>query len=108
MEIIEIGAVMLDEKYKDVREFDTFVRPIANPVLSTFCTQLTTIQQSNIDGAPPFPVALASGDTPKRPMGDTENPANGGGPKGNLQRSQIRVNYGAPDSWGLRPQTPGI
>jgi inhibitor of KinA sporulation pathway (predicted exonuclease) len=58
MEIIEIGAVLLDGHYKTVREFDSFVRPVGNPVLSAFCTQLTKIQQENIDGAPHFPEAL--------------------------------------------------
>lgn len=57
-EIIEIGAVCIDEK-KTVRgEFDIMVRPKVNPELSDFCTKLTTITQEMVNGAPEFPEAL--------------------------------------------------
>ena len=39
-------------------EFDTFVRPQFNPILSTFATQLTGITQSDVDAAPPLHGAL--------------------------------------------------
>ena len=39
-------------------EFQSFVRPVAEPVLSEFCTRLTTIAQSDVDKADTFPVAL--------------------------------------------------
>lgn len=54
MEIIEIGAVMLDERLQVVSEFSSFVRPMAHPKLSEFCTSLTSIQQSQVDAAEPF------------------------------------------------------
>jgi len=54
-EIIEIGAVLFDaEKRKSVREFQSFIRPVRNPVLSDFCKQLTSIKQGDVDSAPVF------------------------------------------------------
>jgi 3'-5' exoribonuclease 1 len=60
MEIIEIGAVLLDgeQKLKISREFDRFVRPTLQPVLSEFCKRLTTINQQDVDTASPFPVVF--------------------------------------------------
>jgi inhibitor of KinA sporulation pathway (predicted exonuclease) len=59
-EIIEIGAVLVEGKtLRTVAEFMTFVRPIVHPVLTAFCTQLTTITQDMVDPAPGFPAAAA-------------------------------------------------
>ncbi|TXH71102.1 MAG: exonuclease domain-containing protein [Thiothrix sp.] len=61
MEIIEIGAVLLDAKnLASLAEFDTFIRPVRHPELTPFCTQLTTIRQTDVDTAPYFPEALAA------------------------------------------------
>lgn len=57
-EIIEIGAVCIDEERQIKDEFVTFVRPSVHPVLSPFCTQLTSITQTQVDAAPLFPEAL--------------------------------------------------
>jgi len=57
-EIIEIGAVKLDEKVHRIDTFQTFVKPLKNPVLSDFCIELTSIMQSDIDTAPYFPEAI--------------------------------------------------
>ena len=55
-EIIEIGAVLVDgATLAPLEEFQTFVRPIVHPKLTAFCTELTTIVQSDVDGAPTFP-----------------------------------------------------
>jgi 3'-5' exoribonuclease 1 len=59
MEIIEIGAVLVDsESLEPIDELGTFVRPVRHPVLTRFCTELTTITQRDVDGAPPFPEAI--------------------------------------------------
>ena len=58
-EIIEIGAVMVNRQLQIESEFQTFVKPVANPQLTDFCTQLTSITQITIDQAPDFPVALS-------------------------------------------------
>ena len=57
-EIIEIGAVLL--RMKDmviVSEFDAFIKPKLEPILSDFCKKLTSIKQEDVDGALPFPAA---------------------------------------------------
>lgn len=61
MEIIEIGSVAVDATTGEVvSEFATFIRPVRNPVLTSFCKSLTTITQEQIDAAPAFPEALAA------------------------------------------------
>ncbi|MRH77661.1 exonuclease [Spiribacter sp. C176] len=55
MEIIEIGAVMLDARCQIVSEFQQFVKPIKHPVLSDFCRSLTHIGQADVDAAALFP-----------------------------------------------------
>ena len=60
METIEIGAVELEPNGAALSEFGCFVRPVVHPQLSEFCTQLTSIAQSDVDGAATFPVAFAS------------------------------------------------
>jgi len=53
-EIIEIGAVKLNEKAEQVDTYQTFIKPVVNPILSEFCTELTSIKQSDVDTAPCF------------------------------------------------------
>jgi inhibitor of KinA sporulation pathway (predicted exonuclease) len=57
-EIIEIGAVAYEMGRGPLAEFQTFVRPRLKPILSPFCTRLTSIRQKDVEGAPPFPEAL--------------------------------------------------
>ncbi len=59
-ETIEIGAVRLrlDHAESTWPEFQTFVRPLRLPRLSSFCRELTGITQENVDAAPGFPEAL--------------------------------------------------
>jgi inhibitor of KinA sporulation pathway (predicted exonuclease) len=59
-ETIEIGAVLLllDRAQTKWPEFQTFVRPLRLPHLSSFCRELTGITQENVDAAPSFPEAL--------------------------------------------------
>lgn len=51
-EIIEIGAVVVRGSGEVLASFESYVRPIVNPVLTDFCTELTTIEQSSVDTAP--------------------------------------------------------
>jgi inhibitor of KinA sporulation pathway (predicted exonuclease) len=54
-EIIEIGAVMVNTKdFIIIDEFTTFIKPQIHPILTSFCSQLTTISQVNVDNAPIF------------------------------------------------------
>ncbi len=57
-EIIEIGAVCLDENLTILDEYCSFVCPKLNPILSDFCTELTSIQTTDIAAAPLFPEAV--------------------------------------------------
>lgn len=58
-EIIEIGAVLVETAgLTTVEEYQSFVRPVQHPVLSPFCTELTTITQAEVDAAPLFPEVL--------------------------------------------------
>ncbi|MCY7406916.1 MAG: exonuclease domain-containing protein [Alkalinema sp. CAN_BIN05] len=58
-EIIEIGAVMVNRQFQIESEFQTFVKPVANPQLTDFCTHLTSITQTTIDRSPDFNVAIS-------------------------------------------------
>ena len=53
METIEVGAVVLDlhQNYEPVASFCRFIRPQLKPVLTPFCTKLTTITQADVDTA---------------------------------------------------------
>lgn len=57
-EIIEIAAVQLDDKLGQKSEFDSLVRPLENPLLSAFCSELTRIKQDRIDRADAFPAVF--------------------------------------------------
>lgn len=59
MEAIEIGCVLCNTDGHILNEFSTFVLPTKNPILSAFCTKLTTITQKDIEHAPRFDVAMA-------------------------------------------------
>jgi len=49
------GAVMVEaEGFQLIDEFQSFIRPIRHPSLTTFCTELTSIQQEQIDSPPLF------------------------------------------------------
>lgn len=57
MEIIEIGSVLVDAATLEVvSEFQSFIRPVRNPILSDFCKSLTTITQGQVDKAETFPI----------------------------------------------------
>lgn len=57
-EIIEIGAVCVDDDQNTLDEFCAFVRPRLHPTLSDFCKQLTSIRQEQVDQAQEFPQVL--------------------------------------------------
>lgn len=48
-EIIEIGAVKVNEVGEIIDTFECFVKPTINPILSDFCKTLTSITQKNVD-----------------------------------------------------------
>jgi inhibitor of KinA sporulation pathway (predicted exonuclease) len=61
METIEIGAVLVQhESLAPMGEFQTFIKPVRNAVLTEFCCKLTSIRQTDVDAAPGFPEALSA------------------------------------------------
>jgi len=49
-EIIEIGAVRIEKETGNIIDtFDVFVKPRLNPILSEYCTNLTSIRQQDVD-----------------------------------------------------------
>lgn len=59
MEIIEIGAVMLNRSTWEIdSEYQQFIKPVRHLKLTEFCTQLTTITQQDVDTAPTFPEVI--------------------------------------------------
>jgi inhibitor of KinA sporulation pathway (predicted exonuclease) len=59
MEIIEIGAVAVESETGLIEsEFQAFVRPLRNPVLTEFCRHLTGITQRQVDSADDYPTML--------------------------------------------------
>lgn len=56
VEIIEFPSVIVDsETLEVVSEFHEYVRPVSNPTLTDFCTELTGITQKDVDSADTFP-----------------------------------------------------
>lgn len=53
-EIIEIGAVKLDDRLEVIDTFSKFISPVINPNLSKFCTELTSITQNDVEAAESF------------------------------------------------------
>ena len=55
MEAIEFGAVLV--RMSDLQPIDErswFIKPKLHPMLSGYCTNLTSITQSQVDAAPPY------------------------------------------------------
>jgi inhibitor of KinA sporulation pathway (predicted exonuclease) len=52
METIEVGACWATREGHVGDSFQSFVRPLQYPVLTSFCTGITHIQQSDVDRAP--------------------------------------------------------
>eukprot|EP00088_Acartia_fossae_P004499 TRINITY_DN11927_c0_g1_i9.p1 TRINITY_DN11927_c0_g1~~TRINITY_DN11927_c0_g1_i9.p1 ORF type:complete len:380 (+),score=66.41 TRINITY_DN11927_c0_g1_i9:47-1186(+) len=58
-EIIEFPAVLVNvDRCEIVDSWRRYVRPTVNPVLSTFCTDLTGITQETVDKSEDFPTVL--------------------------------------------------
>lgn len=58
MEIIEIGALKLNEYGEVLEVFSHLVRPKLHPVLSSFCQRLTSISQIEVNRAESFPLVI--------------------------------------------------
>lgn len=54
-EIIEIGAVLMNNYGEIEKDFSEFVQPFVNPTLSAYCRELTSITQKDVNRARSFP-----------------------------------------------------
>ena len=59
VEIIEIGAVKVNEELEIVDEFCMFIKPLLHPKIDKFCTKLTSITQDDVEDAPHFDEVIA-------------------------------------------------
>lgn len=57
-EVIEIGAFRVDRFGEVNDQFQSFIRPTYYPRLSPYCTNLTNIQQAQVDTAKKFPIVM--------------------------------------------------
>ena len=57
-EIIEIGAVMLDDNWKEIEAYKSFVKPEYNPQISPYLENLTGISNGMLAGADNFKAAF--------------------------------------------------
>lgn len=58
-EIIEFPIILVDvHELTVVDEFHSFCKPVLNPILSDFCTELTGITQVDVDAAEEFPAVF--------------------------------------------------
>ena len=57
-EVIEIGAVRLNSFGEVTGDYNRFVQPILNPLLSHYCKDLTTIEQKDVDRAKKFNIVI--------------------------------------------------
>lgn len=55
-EVIEIGALKINPYGEVIEVFSKFIKPMVNPVLSDFCTKLTSITQDDVNKAKYFPI----------------------------------------------------
>ena len=55
-EIIEFPMILMNEDGKVIEEYHNYVKPIFNPVLTEFCTNLTGITQDKVEFASPFEI----------------------------------------------------
>ena len=53
-EIIEIGAVKINQYGEVLSQFSKLVKPVVNPRISGFCSKLTGIKQKQLNLADPF------------------------------------------------------
>lgn len=49
-EIISVGFVVCDDKYKIKSRFSSFVKPVHNDIITDYCSALTGITQENVNG----------------------------------------------------------
>lgn len=105
MEIIEIGASLVNRRGHEVDHFQRFVRPRRRPLLTSFCRQLTHISQQQIDSAAPLPVVWAQFE---RWLGHHQPQLEGWGSWGDYDRKQLEQEWQQHNLSSLIGQLPHL
>ncbi|XP_069794923.1 ERI1 exoribonuclease 3-like isoform X3 [Narcine bancroftii] len=93
-EIIEFPILKLHGRTLEIESiFHTYVQPVVHPTLTPFCTELTGIEQSMVDGKPTLPEVLQMVDDWMREKGLLD-----------LKVNSIFVTCG---DWDLKTMLPG-
>lgn len=105
MEIIEIGASVVNRLGHEVDHFQRFVRPQRRPLLTGFCRQLTHISQEQIDSAAPLPMVWAQFE---RWLGHHQPQLAGWGSWGDYDRKQLELEWQRHNLKSLISQVPHL
>lgn len=105
MEIIEIGASLVNRRGHEVDHFQRFVRPRRRPLLTSFCRQLTHISQQQIDSAAALPVVWAQFE---RWLGHHQPQLAGWGSWGDYDRKQLEQEWQQHNLSSLIRQLPHL
>ena len=105
MEIIEIGASLVNRLGHEVDHFQRFVRPQRRPLLTGFCRQLTHISQEQIDSAAPLPMVWAQFE---RWLGHHQPQLAGWGSWGDYDRKQLELEWQRHNLNSLISQVPHL
>lgn len=105
MEIIEIGASLVNRLGHEVDHFQRFVRPQRRPLLTGFCRQLTHISQEQIDSAAPLPMVWAQFE---RWLGHHHPQLVGWGSWGDYDRKQLEQEWLRHNLSSLISQVPHL
>lgn len=105
MEIIEIGASVVNRLGHEVDHFQRFVRPQRRPLLTGFCRQLTHISQEQIDSAAPLSMVWAQFE---RWLGHHQPQLAGWGSWGDYDRKQLELEWQRHNLNSLISQVPHL
>ena len=93
-EIIEFPVLKINARtMKEESHYHTYVRPVANPKLTQFCTELTGITQDMVDGQPVLEESLESFDKWMKSEG--------------LLNPGVRICFVTCGDWDLKTMLPG-
>ena len=105
MEVIEIGASLVNRQGRELDHFQRFVRPLRRPLLTPFCRKLTHITQANMDGAAPFSEVWALFE---RWLGQHQPRLEGWASWGDYDRKQLELEWQRHGLSSALAQTPHV
>ena len=105
MEVIEIGASLVNRQGRERDHFQRFVRPQRRPLLTPFCRKLTHITQANMDSAAPFSEVWALFE---RWLGQHQAYLEGWASWGDYDRQQLELEWQRHGLSSALAQTPHV